>query len=467
MTLLAENRSAIFERGDFTYLVSSVGPFEPGDTEIDELSFAADLRKMAPNENLMWLRGTYVEGGPEGAAKNSNGQQWDAGDIAIKSLTPVFMPVTVMHDPRTAVGLIADTVLVLPPAETSAAKPTNAKIDNTLAVWKHRFPEVAEEISANYAAGTMMQSQECRPAYYDCGECGARFPKLPGCAERAQWCSHLLTGEVSMGVTKARRIFGNVTFTGTGLIFGSRGVKGALSSAKLELLQDEVSELHEKANSVNRDSVRRLGAAHPPTRRTSQVDIDQKEYEALVAAKAKADELSSRVEALEVEAAKVPELTRQVEALEIDKKKATDDLSAANEKINGFEETSRQTTLATERTSKLGKGFTAKLPETISARLTEQAKTLSDDDWSARLEELSELIGVKHDDAGESTGTGTGTGGTGSGSETFSHEETSRTATGTGGNGGGTEPSRAAVGAVVGGLLRRVGPAPAKEPAAK
>lgn len=456
MTLLVDGRSAIFERGDFTYLVSSVAPFEPGANELDEFSFAESLRKIAPNEHILWMRGTYVEGGKA----NENGQEWQADDIAIKSLTPVFMPVTVMHDPRTAVGLIADTVLE-PGTEKSAAR-----IDNTLAVWKHRFPEVAEEISANYAAGTMMQSQECRPAYYDCGECGARFPKLPRSAERANWCSHLLAGEVSMGVTKSRRIFGNVTFTGTGLIFGTRGARGALSSAKLDVLEDEVAEFHAAAN---RDSARRLSSKPAATRRTPKVDIEQKDYEALVAKAAKADELAGRITELETSAAQVPTLTKTVEELEISKKKADDDLAAANVKIGTFEEQSRAATLATDRKGKLGKGFLAKLPESVKTRLDDQSRKLSDEDWSARLEELSEMAGgVKPDDPGEESSKDEGDKGKGG---TFTAEETSRTTAGNGGsgNGSGGEPSRAAVGAVVGGLLQRVAPPrqSAKEPAAK
>jgi hypothetical protein len=39
---------------------------------------------------------------------------WTAGELAIKGLTPMLMPVTVMHDPRTAVGAIADLALRTP-----------------------------------------------------------------------------------------------------------------------------------------------------------------------------------------------------------------------------------------------------------------------------------------------------------------------------------------------------------------
>jgi hypothetical protein len=100
----------VFEKGDMLYIVAPVSPFTPGETEIEEFAFAKNLKDQAPNENLLWLRGQYVEADQP----NRNGQMWTSGELAIKSVTPNFMPVTVMHDPRTAVGLIADTELKVP-----------------------------------------------------------------------------------------------------------------------------------------------------------------------------------------------------------------------------------------------------------------------------------------------------------------------------------------------------------------
>lgn len=145
-----------FERGlDKLYIVAPVAPFDPADTDLAEFAFADQLKKMAPNEVLMWLRGNYVEADNP----NANGQEWTAGEIALKSLTPMFMPVTVMHDPRTAVGLIADVALRLPEKDDVP----RSRLDTSLALWSHRFPEVAEETLINYKAGSLMQSMECVP----------------------------------------------------------------------------------------------------------------------------------------------------------------------------------------------------------------------------------------------------------------------------------------------------------------
>lgn len=436
MTLVSE-KTAIFEKGDYLYLVSPIAPFEPGASDLEEFSFAADLRQMAPNENLLWLRGTYVEAD----RANENGQEWSGEDISIKSLSPRLMPVTVMHDLASAVGLIADTKLV--PAKDG--KP--ARIDNVIAVWSHRFPDVAEEIAVNYKAGTLMQSQECLPAYYDCGECGQRFPKLPGGAEKKNWCAHL-RGETSASSGPPVRRLGNVTFTGTGLIFGTQGARGALDSAHLELLQEEVAEFHERG---------RTAQPTRASRRTSTVDIDQKQYEDLVAKAAQVDDLKAKVATLEETAGKVPDLEKKIEESAIAQKKAEDDLATEKTERTKLEEASRAATLATERFGKLGSKFTAKLPDTVKTTLTEQAKKLSDEEWTARVEELSGLVGVKSDE-GEAEDAGSGGG---KGNE-FSREETSRTTGGSGGSGGSGngEPSRAGVSQVVGGILDGLTPKP-------
>jgi hypothetical protein len=107
------------EHGDHIYIQAPVTLYEPDDQEIAALTYgqqvtaAASLQKLkeqAPNPKILWLQGRYVEADNA----NRNGDQWTAGDLAIKALTPVLMPITVMHDFRTAVGTIADTTLRLP-----------------------------------------------------------------------------------------------------------------------------------------------------------------------------------------------------------------------------------------------------------------------------------------------------------------------------------------------------------------
>lgn len=414
-------------------MVGPVLPFEPGAEELDELAFADDVRKTAPNEHLWWLRGQYVEADEP----NLNGQLWTTKTLEIASLTPMLMPITVNHDPRTAVGLIADAKL-LQRGEGGAPR---ARIDTTLALWKHRFPEVVDEAAANYRAGTLMQSQECRISGYDCVECGQRFPKLPGGAERANWCTHLQAGETSAATTRAARRLVGVCFTGTGLLLGSRGIRGALDTAHLEV--EELAEFHEQAKAQEKPKPRR--------RRVEDVTISRSEYDDLKAKAHRVDELGSRVSDLEESASKIPELERRVETEETAKTKAETERDNLKQKVDQAEEQSRRDRLGTDRRDQLGKGFLDKLGEFTRGRLEEQAGTLSDEEWDNRLKELEEISGVKRAD-----GASDNEGGDGGDGETFTREETSRSQVGTGrGSGASREPSSEQRRAVVAGLVRR------------
>lgn len=427
----------VFEKSDVLYIVAPVAPLANIDGE--EVAFADEIRKMAPSDHMGWLRGQYVEA----ERPNANGQAWGTDTLEIASLTPRLMPVTIMHDLNTAVGMIADTKLLT----VEADKVPRARIDTTLGIWKHRFPHVWEEIGANYERGSLMQSMECRPAYYDCMACGQRFPKLPGNAEAANWCSHLRAEEVSAGITKAARRLGNVTFTGSGLIYGSRGIRGAMDTAHLEVFQDEVAAFHEK---VKRDSSRE--PAKPRRKRT--MEIDDKRYEELVAAEQTAKALTPRVADLEETAAKVPGLESKVDALEIEKKTAVDELAAAKLVTEGLEETARAATLGTERTAKLGGAFLAKLPESVKTRLVdEQAKTLKDEDWTARLDELAALTGVKHDEAPDAAAVAAAA----AAGRTFTADEIASqggSGAANGNGGGGSEPTPQKRRSVIGGLAK-------------
>lgn len=390
----------IWEDGDRIYMVSPVAPLELGAAETEEFAFASKVKAMAPNESILWLRGQYVEAD----APNLNGQQWTAGELAIKHLTPMFMPVTVMHDPATAVGLIADVALLTPDSD----KVQRARIDTTLAQWSHRFPEVAEECQHNYEQGTLMQSMEAISPWYSCAECGQVFQKLPEGAERANWCDHLKGGpdDKKHGVegSAAARILGNVTFTGTGLIFGSRGAKGANPSAILDIDQQEVAEFHREQHERKSHTKTR-----PKLRGTSQVEIDQTKYEELSSRPTRADLDAEKARADQAEEAK-SELESKVEALEADKAKAEADLATAKTSLDEAKEESRKTELAEERLSALGKGFVGSLGEFTSKRLREQAKSFSDEEWEARLTEVEEMSGKKRDDKTEGEGKGEGEG---------------------------------------------------------
>jgi len=439
VTLLKDTH--VFEKGDVVYLVAPVAPFDYSDKDIEEFAFAEDVRRMAPNENLLWLHGQYVEAGKP----NENGQTWTAENLEIASLSPVLMPVTVMHDQRSAVGLIANSKL-LTPARDSVPR---ARIDTDLAVWQHRFPEIAEEVASNHAQGTLMQSMEARCKWYECNECGKRVPKLPGgIGERAMWCSHMEEHAISAAITRAARTLGQVTFTGSGLIFGSHGARGAMDTAHLDLLQEEVAEFHERQNT---------GKRQPRTPRRNHMEIEDSKYQELVAKAGRVDDLESKLATAEETAAKVPELEKRIETTEAEKVAAEKERDDFKKKHEDAEETAAKHELSKTRLGGLGKGFTEKLGDFTRGRLEEQAGTLSDEEWDARLQELEETAGVKRDQAA-ADGSGGGSGGSGGGSGDGvlgTREETARSTAGNGGGegGGSGEPSDAARRSVVGSLV--------------
>lgn len=449
MTLLKD--TLIFERDDALYLVAPVVPYSYSDKEIEEFAFAQDVRSMAPNENLLWLHGQYVEAGKP----NENGQTWSAESLEIASLTPTLMPVTVMHDQRSAVGLIADAKLKTPAAD----KVPRARIDTELAIWQHRFPEIAEEVAANHSQGTLMQSMEARCKWYECNDCGKRVPKLPGgIGERAMWCSHMEEHAISAVLTRAARTLGQVTFTGSGLIFGTHGAKGALDTAHLDLLRDEVAEFHESGKTPPK--------RQPRTTRRNHMEIEDSKYQELVAKAGKVDDLTAKLATAEETAAKVPELTQKVEQTEAKLATAEKERDDHKKKVDEHEETAAKVELSKTRLDALGSKFLGGLKDFTRGRLEEQAGTLKDEEWDGRLTELEELAGVKRDEklseeeeaAASAGGNGSGEG-SGAQSGLVTREETARSTAGNGagGGGGGGEPTDVQRRSTVAGLV--AGPA--------
>lgn len=406
-------QTIVHEDGDKLYLVAPVAPRQFSEEEVAGFRFGDDLRKQAPNPHIAWFQGHYVEADQP----NGNGAMWTSGELAIKSLTPMLMPVTVMHDPRTAVGAIADLALRLPESD----QVPRSKIDTALALWRHRFPDVVEEAQANYERGELMQSMECLAPNYDCGVCGMGFTKLPHGAEQANWCKHLRGEE---GATPVR-ILRSVVFTGTGLIFGSRGATGADPSAHLETFTQEVAEFHQR---VHRDTAR------PRRKRVmDNIEIPRSEY----------DELRQRPERKDLDAAteRAEKAERDLEAAEAAQKKAEDEKAALQTKVDAAEETARQTQLRDERWNALGEGFVGGLGDKTKDRLRDQAAKLSDDEWNARLEELEELTDKKRDLGGDgNSGNGNGNG-NGGGSGTFTADEIARSGVGHNGSPSGNVPT--------------------------
>ena len=437
-----KTRPHVFERGDRLFFVSPVTPITPEKIDIEHFAFGDELKKSAPNPNFLWLRGNYVEAD----RPNSNGDSWTAGELSIKSLTPMFCPVTVMHDPRTAVGLIADTQLKLPKEDQSVPR---ARIETTLAIWAHRFPNTAEEIAHNYEAGTLMQSMECKAPHYSCLACGQTFHKLPDGRERENWCEHLAENP------NAGRILGGVTFTGAGLIFGSRGAEGAYSEAHLEqAVQAEIVAAHDELHNGTSQQTGKPKASRsviPVEKR--EIEISQYDelrgrpsQDEFTAEKKRADEAVDQL-------AKATKATEEAEAAQKKAEKERDDEKAKREKI---EEEQRAGKLGSERLGKLGKDFTEALGEKTSERLKGQAGELKDEEWEARLIELEDLTEVKRD-VGPEKGSA-GDGGSGSGSDgTVSKDETARARIGARGNSFGDTPSDVSRTSVMGGLISRSG----------
>lgn len=405
---------SITEFGDHVYIVAPVTIIEePNDEQLESFAFHdelvasgfEELKKKAPNPHILWLRGSYVEADNA----NSNGDMWTADDLALTSVTPMFMPLTVMHDFSSSVGLIADARL-LTPNEHNVPR---ARIETTLAVWAHRYPQIAEEIQINARQGMLMQSMECLSPNYECGECGQIYQRLPNWAEKEQWCAHL-RGE--NGERAPRKLL-STTFTGSGLIFGTRGARGAYKDAHLEV--EELAALHQELHA----------ASSTPRRIVGQIQVEQTEYEATVAKAAEvpnlkqrvteltasAEESSTKVTELQAQVAKIPELEQKsakadelqtkVEELEAAKVQAETEREQEKTRADKAEEETNQGKLRDERFEALGEGFKNRLDKapTTKARLMEQAAVMSDEDWQARLVELKETLNVDPQAAADPT----------------------------------------------------------------
>jgi hypothetical protein len=435
------------EQGDRIYIQSPVGLYTPEPAEIESFAFAEDVKKLAPNPEILWMQGRYVEADKA----NSNGDEWAAGEIALKQLTPTLMPITVMHDLRSAVGTIASTDLRLPKDDASVPR---ARLETTLALWAHRFKDIAEEAKINAQQGTLMQSMECKSSSYECSVCGQLYQFMADRSDKERWCSHL-KGEVDASGTKlqgARRLR-SVVFTGTGLIFGTRGARGAYSEAHVDV--EALAEFHAKARDGKRQSPR-------PRRKANVMEIEDKDYQALVAEKTSAE---SKVTELTAAAA---EKDKALEKAEADKVKAEEEAKAEKERADKAEETARVATLRDERMEALGAGFTAKLAklEATNKRVLAQAGTLSDEDWTARLEELEETLSVKRDAKAEEGGEPEDKDGDDADESTaglmFDRKDAAGadlTASANGNGGGSATPSREARQSVVGGLIKPRKPA--------
>jgi predicted RNase H-like nuclease (RuvC/YqgF family) len=135
--------------------------------------------------------------------------------------------------------------------------------------------------------------------------------------------------------------------------------------------------------------------------------------ETVEVAKTEYDRLQETARVADENAEKVRDLEKDNERLETDLKKANDEKAELQSELDKAKEVARQDELAKTRLDALGEGFTEKLGEKTKARLQEQARTMQDEEWDARLDELEEITNVKRDadKDGESGGDGDGNGG--------------------------------------------------------
>lgn len=387
------HRTLFFQKGRSFYLVGGVHalhPTNPGADYAYGSNLVDALRDRAPNNHIGWLGGHYVSAD----TPNRNGAMWTSADLAVKSLTPNLMPVTVMHDPELSVGMIADARLLTP--EKDGVE--RASIETALGIWKHRYPEVYEEAMHNLEQGTLAQSMECLSTHYECSVCGESYRQAPNDPTSAN--SHC-----SKNCDNAARILRNFTFAGSGLIFGSRGAIPGDPDASLELLAQEVAEFHQRTKVPPK-----VGRDLQPKKRTGVVEINDDKYETLVAQAAKAekvDQLETDLAAAKTALEEADKKLVEIEAAKVAAETAKADLE---KKVKSFEDRANEETLKKDRLGKLGEGFTAKLGEIAKSRLADRAGKVSDEEWASYLSEIEELVGVKSDE-GKTGGDDAQTGG--------------------------------------------------------
>jgi hypothetical protein len=373
----------IFERGDRIYL-HDPGPEVHAERRADRGVRLLEGREAERAEREHRLVQGPVRRGRQRERQRRAVARQGAGD---QELTPMLMPVTVMHDPRTAVGTIADTKLLTPEKDGVP----RARIDTVLALWGTASPRPSEA-EANAAQGTLMQSMECYSPWYECSECGQVFHKLPGGAEQAMWCDHLkasksagfvdLSAAAAGQSPNASRILGDVCFTGTGLIFGSRGARGRTARPPVQL-RGRGGDLPPVRPHVKRNVTTRSDDMGLVQIEQSELDTLRKERDDARA------EARRRQDGAETATAKTAE---QAEAAKTAAETERDTAEAEGDGEGGAGEGRAEG----QALGALGEGFTAKLGDFTKARLTEQAGTLSDEEWDNRLKELEETA-VKRD----------------------------------------------------------------------
>lgn len=130
------------------------------------------------------------------------------------------------------------------------------------------------------------------------------------------------------------------------------------------------------------------------------VQIEQSELDTLRKERddARADAQAEKERTAAAETAKA-EAEQAAEAAEAAKVAAETAKTEAETALTAKNEELAKAELKETRIGALGSAFTAKIDgmPTVKARLTEQAQSMSDEDWETRLKELEEVTAIKRD----------------------------------------------------------------------
>lgn len=124
------------------------------------------------------------------------------------------------------------------------------------------------------------------------------------------------------------------------------------------------------------------------------IEIKRSEYDELKARPTREDFDAMKDKATEAEASR-DEAVKAHEAAEVAKKAAEDAKAEADKELASLKTEAEADEMAKERMEAVDAELAGALPESIKGRLEKQARSMSDDEWSERITELSELVKVE------------------------------------------------------------------------
>ena len=138
------------------------------------------------------------------------------------------------------------------------------------------------------------------------------------------------------------------------------------------------------------------------TSTVDEITIKRSEYDELKARPSREDFDALKEKLDDSEKAKA-EAESAREKAEIAQKAAEDAKAETDKELSEIKAEVEQDELAKERMDAVAEELSAALPDTVKERLVKQARSLTDEEWTDRIAELSELVKVeaKNDDGGQ------------------------------------------------------------------